>query len=167
MRIAQRIGFCLMGLLIGAAQAVEPVDTGQAQLERGRYLVRVADCNGCHTVGFAESGGSIPETDWLAGNPIGFRGPWGTTYPANLRLVAQQMSEAQWLARARGPMRPPMPQPALNAMTDRDLRAIYRYIRSLGPKGEPAPAYAPPGVAVSTPYIDFVPKNLPAHARAK
>jgi hypothetical protein len=103
----------------------------------------------------------------LTGNPTGFHGPWGTTYPANLRLVAQQLSEAQWLARARSPMRPPMPQAALSAMTDSDLRAIYRYIRSLGPKGKPAPAYVPPGVTVSTAYIEFVPTNLPAQVRAK
>ncbi|KPK13796.1 MAG: cytochrome C, partial [Betaproteobacteria bacterium SG8_41] len=33
--------------------------------------------------------------------------------------------------------------------------------------GEPAPAPAAPGVKVSTPYIEFVPKNLPKQAQAK
>jgi hypothetical protein len=35
------------------------------------------------------------------------------------------------------------------------LRAIYRYIRSAGPAGQPAPAYAPPGEPVSGPVIQF------------
>ena len=43
---------------------------------------------------------------------------------------------------------------------------MYRYIRALGPVGESAPAAVGPGVAVSTPYIEFVPKNLPKQARA-
>jgi hypothetical protein len=42
-------------------------------------------------------------------------------------------------------MRPPMPWFNLRAMHDADLVAIHRYLRSLGPRGEPAPAYVPPG----------------------
>lgn len=76
----------------------------------------------------------------------------------------QNLTEAQWLARARQPMRPPMPWFNLRAMTDDDLRAMYHYIRALGPAGEPAPAAVPPGVAITTPYIDFTPKNLPLQA---
>jgi hypothetical protein len=49
-------------------------------------------------------------------------------------------------------------------MSDADLRAIYRYVRSLDVKGPPAPAYVPPGGKVATPYFDFTPKNLPAVA---
>ncbi len=58
-------------------------------------------------------------------------------------------------------MRPPMPLPSLRAMSDADLKAIYRYVRSLGAKGQPVPAYVPPGGQVATPYFDFTPKNLP------
>ncbi len=56
----------------------------------------------------------------------GLAGPWGTTYASNLRLLAGSLTEAQWLARARAPMRPPMPAPSLRAMREADLRAIYR-----------------------------------------
>ena len=62
-------------------------------------------------------------------------------------------------------MRPPMPWFNLKAMNDADLRAIYAYVRQLGPVGEPAPAYAAPGQTVMTPYFDFTPKNLPVTAR--
>ena len=138
---------------------------GQADdVRHGRYLIRTSGCNDCHTPGYMQKDGQVAESEWLTGDAMGWQGPWGTTYPANLRLLVQQMDEAAWLARARQPMRPPMPAPSLRAMSDDDLRAIYRYVRSLGPKGQMAPAYVPPGGKVATPYLDFTPKNLPAVA---
>jgi hypothetical protein len=54
-----------------------------------------------------------------------------------------------------------MPWFNLRDMSDDDLQAIYRYVTSLGPKGEPAPAYVPPGAVPKTPYIVFEPQNPP------
>jgi hypothetical protein len=51
-----------------------------------------------------------------------------------------------------------MPWFSLAALSDEDLRAMYRYIRSLGPAGDPAPLAAAPGVAVATPFIVFEPQ---------
>jgi len=136
-------------------------DSVQDPIERGRYLVRIGGCNDCHTAGYLETAGRSPEADWLTGSAVGFQGPWGTTYPANLRIALANYSEAQWIARARSEMRPPMPWFNLAAMTDDDLKAMYRYVRSLGAKGTPAPDYAVPGQAVNTPYFVFVPQNLP------
>ena len=126
-------------------------DTDPQTLERGRYLTVTSGCNDCHTSGYLESDGALPPEQWLTGSPVGFQGPWGTTYPTNLRLLVQGLSEAQWLARGRQPMRPPMPWFNLRAMDDKDLVAIYRFIRTLGPAGEPAPAAAEPGAVVATP----------------
>ncbi len=148
---------------LSAPAAEAPAD--KKTLERGRYLIVAGGCNDCHTPGYPESGGKTPQTEWLIGNAVGFQGPWGTSYPANLRLSVQKMSEAQWLARVRQPMLPPMPWFNLREMTDADLVTMYRFIRTLGAAGTPAPAAAAPGVAVMTPYIEFVPKNLPKHAR--
>jgi mono/diheme cytochrome c family protein len=135
-------------------------------VERGRYLIRIGGCNDCHTAGYPEAAGKLPEGQWLTGSAVGFQGPWGTTYPANLRLAIAPMSEAQWLARARSEMRPPMPWFNLRDMTDDDLKAIYHYVRQIGPAGQPAPAYAAPGQKVDTPYIVFEPQNVTArHAR--
>jgi hypothetical protein len=36
-----------------------------------------------------------------------------------------------------------------------DLRAIYQYVKTLGPAGEPAPAYLPPGVEPKGPVARF------------
>lgn len=147
-------------LLGRPARAAEgPADSGD--IERGRYVVTIGACNDCHTPGFVQRGGDMPERDWLTGNPIGFKGPWGTTYPVNLRQLANQLSEEQWLARAKAEMRPPMPWFVLRAMKEADLRAMYRFIRSLGPKGEMAPTYVLPGVAPTTPVIVFEPVAPP------
>jgi mono/diheme cytochrome c family protein len=130
-------------------------------IRHGRYLIQTTGCNDCHTPGYMQKDGQVPESEWLTGDAMGWQGPWGTTYPANLRLLVHSITEAQWLARARQPMRPPMPSPSLRAMTDADLKAIYRYVKSLPLKGPAAPAYVPPGGKVATPYLDLTPKNLP------
>ena len=156
--------FAAAGFLLAVASpaaAVDP-DSDAATLERGRYLTIAGGCNDCHTAGYAESAGKVPEADRLTGNRMGFSGPWGTVYAANLRLVAQSLDEAQWIAKVRAPLRPPMPWFNLRDMRDDDVRALYRYVRSLGPKGEPAPAYVAPGQPVATPYIVLVPQNLPS-----
>ena len=146
-------------LLAGATHSAW---AGQADdIRHGRYLIQTSGCNDCHTPGYMQKDGQVPESEWLTGDAMGWHGPWGTTYPANLRLLFSQIDEQAWLARARLPMRPPMPSPSLRAMSDADLRAIYRYVKSLGAKGPAAPAYVPPGGKVATPYLDLTPKNLP------
>jgi mono/diheme cytochrome c family protein len=122
----------------------------------GRYLVQTAGCNDCHTPGYTANGGSTPEADWLTGDHLGWRGPWGTTYPSNLRLFVARLSEAQWLQHTRTMQpRPPMPWFNLRAMADEDLRAIYRYLKAAGPAGQPAPAYVPPTQAAAGPVVQF------------
>jgi len=128
-----------------------------AAIERGRYLVTLGGCNDCHTPGYIQSGGATPVTTWLTGSAVGFQGAWGTTYPANLRLVVQHLSEEQWVARARTAMRPPMLWFALNKMKEDDVRAVYRFIRHLGAEGRPAPSYVAPGQVPATPVIYFEP----------
>ncbi|MEP7245986.1 MAG: cytochrome C [Gammaproteobacteria bacterium] len=133
-------------------------------IERGRYVVSISGCNDCHTGGYGETAGRIPESDRLTGLPVGFKGPWGTSYPANLRLTVQTLNESQWLTFARAERLPPMPWFSLRDMSDDDLRSMYRYIRALGPKGTRMPAAVGPGVDARTPFILFVPQGLPAQA---
>ena len=154
----------LLALLAQAAAAASPAHDSRT-IERGKYLAQVGGCNDCHTPGYMQKDGKVPMGQWLTGSPVGFQGPWGTTYPVNLRLYVQDLSEAQWLARVRQPMRPPMPWYNLSAMGDKDLIALYRFIRSMGPAGEPAPRALQPGEPVATPYFEFVPKNLPKVAK--
>jgi mono/diheme cytochrome c family protein len=126
------------------------------EIARGRYVVQTAGCNDCHTPGYGPSGGKTPESEWLTGDSLGWQGPWGTTYPPNLRLYFNAISEKEWLKRAKSfETRPPMPWFNVHAMSNADLRAMYRYIRHLGPAGKPAPAYVPPGGTVTTPVVTF------------
>ncbi len=127
-----------------------------ASIEQGRYLARIAGCNDCHTAGYMASAGNVPEAQWLLGDTLGWQGDWGTTYAINLRLYVQDMSEEQWVTLARTKeSRPPMPWFSLREMKDADLRAIYRFLRYLGPAGEPAPAFVPPGQVVAGPVARF------------
>jgi len=132
------------------------------QIDKGRYLAIVSGCNDCHTDGYLMTEGKIPEGQWLAGTRIGWQGPWGTTYPSNLRLRVQQWTEDQWVEtlKTRKAL-PPMPWMNISQMKEEDLRAIYQYIHSLGPTGEEMPLAVAPGVMPTTPYVSLFPQNMP------
>jgi mono/diheme cytochrome c family protein len=126
------------------------------EVERGKYLVTITGCHGCHTPDFLVNGGRSPEKDYLTGGVTGWRGSWGTTYPVNLRLYFQGVTEEQWVQVAKEVQRrPPMPYHSLNAMSQADVRAIYKYIRHLGPAGAPAPAFVPADREPPKPYVQF------------
>ena len=143
-----------------ATPAIASIDRDAELLARGEYLIRIAGCNDCHTPSYGERGGEVPREEWLVGSPVGFSGPWGTTYAANLRIKAAEMDEAGWL-KYTGELhtRPIMPDFNLRAMHVDDRRALYRFIRSLGPGGSKAPDYLPPGKTPPAPYLQMV---LPA-----
>jgi len=93
---------CQRGTAAPAASAPATAPAGQAATDplaaQGEYLVRIAGCNDCHTPGYAERGGDVPTSEWLVGSPLGHLGPWGTSYPTNLRLSIGALGEEEWLA---------------------------------------------------------------------
>lgn len=146
----------LAAFAVSMAAPPGQADDKQELVDRGRYLVRIAGCNDCHTAGYTEAAGEVPEREWLKGGRLGWHGPWGTTYATNLRLYMADLGESEWIARAREmKTRPPMPWFAIRAMSERDLRALYRFIRHLGSAGEPAPEFVPPGREPPAPYVRF------------
>jgi mono/diheme cytochrome c family protein len=157
------IGIASSLVLLLAPIAAHAGNSGadRALVERGRYVVQIGGCNDCHTPGYGMADGKVPETQWLIGDQLGFRGPWGTTYPSNLRSALARMSEAEWLEVGHNARyRPPMPSASLRVMSKRDLRAVYHYVRSLGPSGNEVPAYVPPDRAPVGPVVLFpVPPN--------
>ena len=171
-------GFSLLSLAVmalAACSAPAATETTAAKpaglsseaelLARGEYLVRIAGCNDCHTPAYAERGGEVPRQEWLVGSPLGFSGPWGTTYATNLRMKVAEMDEAGWLKyTADLRTRPIMPDFAIRAMHEDDRRALYRFIKSLGPGGQKAPEYLPPGQTPPLPYMQMVPPPPPAAA---
>jgi mono/diheme cytochrome c family protein len=127
-------------------------------VEKGRYLSKITGCNDCHTAGYLQSEGKVPEDLWLSGDTFGWSGPWGTTYGTNLRLLINDLTEKDWVEFATTlKVRPPMPWFNLNAMTHEDLRAIYQFVRYVGPSGKPAPDYLPAGQEPSGPHAIFPP----------
>lgn len=162
-RLQRRLGAAaLSAALAFAATLAHAADAAKAgakpaDVARGRYLALVGGCNDCHTAGFAPTGGKVPETEWLLGDGVlGYRGPWGTTYAPNLRLVIGSMSENQWVNTAKTlKTRPPMPWFTLNEWTTADLRALYRYVKQLGPPGKAVTAFSPPDKPPKPPFIQW------------
>jgi mono/diheme cytochrome c family protein len=144
----------LFALSLSLQAAVTPA--ADPAIERGRTLIRFSGCNDCHTPGYAQAAGKVPEAQWLTGDLLGWSGPWGTTYPANLRLKFNAMDENAFVIYARQlTTRPPMPFWVLNELPEQDLRAIWRYVHALGSAGSAAPAGLPPGVEPKGPAVRF------------
>ena len=102
---------------------------------RGKYLMEVAGCAGCHTP--QKRGQPLPGMNFAGGNV--FEGPWGRVASANLTpdasgisyydetLFAQAMRTGYVQAR---PLNPIMPWHAYKGMIDQDLSAIFAYLRT-------------------------------------
>ncbi len=158
MRLSLWLAVACMTAVPLAAQAA----SGDISVERGRQVSIVGGCNDCHTAGYNESGGKIDPAKALTGTAIGWMGPWGTTYPVNIRLELKDMSEDDFVEYARTfTARPPMPFYNVHAMDESDLRSLYRYVKSLGDPGDPMPDYVPPGQEPKTPYYVAAPPTMP------
>lgn len=157
------------GAASGSANAMPPANGPAVQAESmekaGEYLTIVGSCNDCHTQGWVESKGKTPPADRFAGLDVGFRGEWGTSYGKNLRTVVQRQTEDHWVMVLKtadeGDGKAPMPWWNAAQMSERDMRAIYRYIKSLGPNPKGVPRSLPPGKEPTGPYIWVTPKTGP------
>ena len=127
-----------------AKRSPEPGPT----IERGEYLVStVGECADCHTLRSMVDG-SFTGPRLAGGGAMVQKGglvlvpPNLTPDPKTGRLAS--WSEDQFVARFRqGKLIPesPMPWAAFTRMTDDDLRAIYRYLRSVAPvEHDPGPS---------------------------
>ncbi len=158
MRLSLWLAVACVSVLPLAAQAAP----GDVSIDRGRQVSIVGGCNDCHTAGYNESAGKIDPAKALRGTAIGWMGPWGTTYPANILLKVKDMSQDDFVKYAQTfTARPPMPFYNVHAMDESDLRSLYLYIKSLGEPGDPMPDYVPPGEEPKTPYYVAAPPTMP------
>ncbi|WP_373502205.1 c-type cytochrome [Aestuariivirga sp.] len=150
-------------LLTGLVAMAGTASAAEVSVMRGEQVSIFAGCHDCHTAGYNESGGKIDPAAALKGTGLGWQGPWGTTYPSNLRLIAKDKgSEDAWVNYAKTfQAKPPMPFFNVHAMDESDVRSLYQYIVSLGEPGEAVPEYVPPGQEPKTPYIVIVPPIMP------
>lgn len=149
--------------MAAVAASASAAVAGEVSVKRGEQVSITAGCHDCHTAGYGESGGKIDPAAALKGTPLGWQGPWGTTYAANLRLTARDKgSEDAFLQYARTfQAKPPMPFYNVHAMDESDIRSLYQYIVSLGEPGDGVPDYVPPGQEPKTPYIVIAPPIMP------
>lgn len=149
---------CLAACCLAAVPAIAAAQSGDVSAERGLYVSIIGGCHDCHTGGYNESGGKIDPATALAGVPLGYSGPWGTSYASNLRDSVKDMSEEEFVKFAKTfTAKPPMPVYNVHAMEESDLRSLYLYIKSLGEPGAPMPEALPPGAEPATPYIVMEP----------
>jgi mono/diheme cytochrome c family protein len=128
--------------------------TPAQKIERGRYLTAVASCNDCHTPGALY--GAPDMSRQLAGSEVGWTGPWGTTYAANLtpdsttgigRYTEDDIVNAlrKGVKADGAPVLPPMPWPWFAQFTDEDAYAIAAYLKSVPAVVHAVPENLPPG----------------------
>jgi cytochrome c553 len=158
--------FCLAaaGVLasVAVAAAAGPSEPAAPSADYGKWVSIVGGCQDCHTADYNQANGVINPETALKGNPVGFQGPWGTTYAVNLRLLAGSMSEDDWVKHLQTfKTRPPMPWYNVHALDEIQMRSLHMYIASLGEPGDPAPDFVPPGQEPKFPYIVFAPPTMP------
>jgi len=145
-----------------AAGMEKPHVMAKDPVAAGRYLTVVAGCMDCHTGGWLFMPGKIPESAWLTGWEVGWKGPWGTSYPRNLRVSVAKYSVEDWIKLIKGgTLLSPMPWENLKmTMSDDDFKSIYAYIKSLPMDMKAIPDDLPPGQTPKGPYIDMTPQNM-------
>lgn len=161
----------------GRAEAYNPVD----RTARGKYIVETSGCHDCHTPWKMSEKGPEPDmARMLSGHPEGtqfpeptlhpgqwagcstntaFKGPWGTSYTANLtpdvntglgiwteEMFVRAIRDGRHMGQSR-PILPPMPWPVYRNLTDEDLKSVYAYLRSIPAIHNRVPEPLPPAGA--------------------
>jgi mono/diheme cytochrome c family protein len=153
---------CAAVAMMATASVAMANEPAAPSADYGKTVSIIGGCNDCHTADYNMKGGVINPDTALKGNPVGYQGPWGTTYAVNLRLLASTMKEDDWVKYLQTfSARPPMPFYNVHAMDEVQMRSLYQYVVSLGAPGEPAPAYVPPGQKPTSPYNVFAPPVMP------
>ena len=164
----------------GSGTAAAPAAMTQEQkIARGKYLTTIGSCLDCHTPGTFYN---APDTTrWLSGSELGWVGPWGTSYAANLTPDMETGIGSyteddivnvfrHGVKKSGAPVMPPMPWPNLSHLSDEDAYAIAAFLKSLPPVVHKVPALVPPGKNAGGSLIVFPPppawdaKNLPPPA---
>lgn len=135
-------------------------------IQRGQYLAIVGGCHDCHTPGTLYGAPDMSRA--LSGSELGWKGPWGVSYAANLTpdpttglgswTDEQILRALQTGVDKEGvPIAPPMPWPSYAHLTREDAMAIVAYLRSIPAVIHRAPERVPPNGTSLTPVLDFPP----------
>jgi mono/diheme cytochrome c family protein len=123
-----------------------------AQIARGAYFAKAADCAGCHTAAprvMRPGAAPTPATPFAGG--LGMASPFGTIYSSNITpdpragiglYSYDDFARALHEGVARGGKRlyPAMPYPSFAKIDDGDMHALYAYfMHGVQPVATPAP----------------------------
>ncbi len=155
--------YALLVLLLAVPLTTSAQQPKPELIKRGAYLAYIGGCRDCHTPGILL--GKPDNSRYLAGESIGFRGPWGTSYPKNL-TPDDETGLGKWTEeeiiialrlRVRKNGRPMLPlMPTYGILTYEDAMAIVVYLKSLKPVKNQVPENLPRGVEPKTPYLTVV-----------
>ena len=131
-------------------------------LQRGEYLSNVMGCNDCHTPGAIYGAPDFERR--LAGSEIGWQGPWGVSYAANLTPdpetglgtwtnVEIERALRSGVRKDGSPILPPMPWPNMAGMTADDMASLIAYLKSIPPVKHKVPERVPPNTVAQGPII--------------
>jgi mono/diheme cytochrome c family protein len=146
------------------AENKEVVSREAEKRERGRHLATIGGCFDCHSPGGMH--GAADPGRALSGSEIGWRGPWGTSYAANL-TPDPETGIGDWteddivramrtgVSKSGRKILPPMPWQNYAQLSDDDAYALAAYLKSLPPIAHHVPQPLPPeqqsGVAIVIP----------------
>lgn len=148
----------------GTAAAADTIATA----EHGAYLATVMGCHDCHTPGSLYGQPDFQRA--LSGSELGWVGPWGVSYPANLTpdpitgIGAWSEGDIiRALQSGKRPdgsdIRPPMPWPDFAHLKPKDVRSIALYLKSLVPVTHQMPPRLGPGEKASGSLIFLPPPS--------
>ena len=173
--VAGTVLLAAASLLLATSNASEQLKSGGergtsagASIARGQYLVAIMACNDCHTPGSFY--GAPDSARFLSGSEMGWAGPWGIAYAANLtpdsltglgRWNVEQISMA-----LRAGNRPDgrqlsaaMPWINFSHLTDGDVLAIASYLKTLKAVRHAVPPPLKPGEDVTGSVLGFPPPS--------
>jgi mono/diheme cytochrome c family protein len=146
-----------------------PSGVAAEKVKRGEYLTTVIGCNDCHTPGTLYGAPDFTRT--LSGSELGWRGPWGVTFAANITPDPEtgigKWSEAEIVNCIRTGQRPdgrvllpPMPYQDFAHLSDADAYAIAAFLKSIPAVKHMNLGPVAPGHAVTGSIIDFPPPSM-------
>jgi mono/diheme cytochrome c family protein len=163
------VGLAIVTLAAGAASLsctgtpssnTAAVATAEDPVARGARIVFTSGCVDCHTPGSFY--GAPDTTRMLSGSELGWNGPWGISFPRNLTPDSTTgigtWTEDQIVTAVREGRRPdgtmllpPMPWPVYSHLTDEDVHALAKYLKSIPPVVHQMPKQVPPGGKTNLP----------------
>lgn len=140
--------FCLVGLSFGIAFAMTTISVTEAYAQdsredRGKYLLHAGGCIGCHT-----DKATLKTKGPILGGGRVLKTPFGTFYGPNITPHTERgigrWTESQFrraLRHGRAPSGynyyPAFPYTSFTRMSDRDIGALWAYLRTLKPVDRP------------------------------